>query len=222
MADRRSVRKTYSMSSGSSGYTLSDSSNTPSSNGPTYYWLWVMCLLGLDYFSTLAYQPSITFHETERLGPLATAAVVLRHAVRRIAGLLLSRGAFARGQGSLGMVETAHSRLARQNVRADPARLCRHRLHHAQVTVACRRRGPCAQPARRLAPGHRQDGGRLDARACHRIWRGPYFASFVNNQLVVDDGARHHHFHILVCAAQGFQPQCPHPRGAVGRDLSSS
>src|SRR6266566_1757686 len=42
-----------------------------------HYWLWVLCLLGLDYFSTLAYQPSITFTVAGRLGPLATAVVVL-------------------------------------------------------------------------------------------------------------------------------------------------
>lgn len=42
-----------------------------------HYWLWVLCLLGLDYFSTLAYQPSITFAVAGRLGPLATCVVVL-------------------------------------------------------------------------------------------------------------------------------------------------
>jgi hypothetical protein len=42
-----------------------------------HYWLWVVCLLGLDYFSTLAYQPSITFAVAGRLGPLATLVVVL-------------------------------------------------------------------------------------------------------------------------------------------------
>ena len=55
---------------------LSDSSSGSKKSSAEHYWLWVMCLLGLDYFSTLAYQPSITYHETKRLGPLATAAVV--------------------------------------------------------------------------------------------------------------------------------------------------
>lgn len=50
-------------------------SSTPKTS--EHYWLWVLCLLGLDYFSTLAYQPSITFAVAGRLGPLATAVVVL-------------------------------------------------------------------------------------------------------------------------------------------------
>jgi hypothetical protein len=52
--------------------------NVPVLRKPTeHYWLWVLCLLGLDYFSTLAYQPSITFDVAGRLGPIATAVVVL-------------------------------------------------------------------------------------------------------------------------------------------------
>ena len=70
-----------------------------------YYWPWVLCLLGLDYFSTLAYQPSITFHETGRLGPLATGAVVLVTLFGALPVYCYLAGRSPAGQGSLGVLE---------------------------------------------------------------------------------------------------------------------
>ena len=41
------------------------------------HWLGVLCLIGVDYFSSLAYQPSITYSVAGPFGPLATLFIVL-------------------------------------------------------------------------------------------------------------------------------------------------
>jgi hypothetical protein len=70
-----------------------------------HHWLLVMCLLGLDYFSTLAYQPSLTYELTGRLGPIATVIVVLVTLLGALPIYAYLAGRSPRGEGSLGLLE---------------------------------------------------------------------------------------------------------------------
>src|SRR5438876_7784694 len=72
---------------------------------PEYFWLWVMCLLGVDYFSTLAYQPSITFEVAGLLGPLATVFVVLVTLFGVLPVYFYIAGRSSHGLGSIALLE---------------------------------------------------------------------------------------------------------------------
>ncbi|NCY01659.1 MAG: APC family permease, partial [Planctomycetia bacterium] len=72
---------------------------------PHYPWPLIMCICGVDYFSTLGYQPSIAFEGAGTLAPLATLVLVC---VTLFGALPIYRhvaGETPDGVGSIGMIE---------------------------------------------------------------------------------------------------------------------
>src|SRR5438067_1353570 len=69
------------------------------------HWLAVLGLVGLDYFSTLAYQPSIAAEAAGLLAPLATAAIVLLTFLGALPVYLYIAGNAPPGQGSAALIE---------------------------------------------------------------------------------------------------------------------
>jgi hypothetical protein len=72
---------------------------------PASHWLLVTCLVGVDYFSTLAYQASITFKAAGLLGPLATLVVVAMTLLGALPVYYYVAGRSPHGQSSIALVE---------------------------------------------------------------------------------------------------------------------
>lgn len=68
------------------------------------FWLWVMCLTGVDYFSTLGYQPSIAFQSAGLLAPIATVVLIFVTLFGALPVYKYVAQKSFEGQGSIGML----------------------------------------------------------------------------------------------------------------------
>ena len=87
------------------GLRMSDPNHSQHAKSHQTFWLWAMCLTGVDYFSTLGYQPSIAYEAAGKLSPFATLVVVLVTLFGAFPVYSYVASKSFRGLGSIGMLE---------------------------------------------------------------------------------------------------------------------